>query len=112
MMTELVDRQCNNDPEFAPKLDNSECEELMSAIDGGWNLDIAEQIIFRQFEFKNYYQTIAFVNALAWIAHAQDHHPDITISYKQCNVSYTTHSVDGLSINDYICAARIDALQL
>ena len=109
-MTELINRQCNSDPEFAPKLDSSECEDLMSAIEQDWNLDLADQTISRSFEFKNYYQTIAFANSVAWIAHRQDHHPDMTIGYKHCSVSYTTHSVSGLSINDFICAARIEAL--
>ncbi len=109
-MSELVNRQCSNDPESAPKLDNSECEDLMSAIDEGWDLDLPGQTLSRRFEFKNYYQTIAFANSVAWIAHAQNHHPDMTITYKHCNLSYTTHSVNGLSINDFICAARIDAL--
>jgi 4a-hydroxytetrahydrobiopterin dehydratase len=109
-MNELANRQCNNNPEYAPRLDNIECEELFSAVDEEWNLDIPSQTISRRFEFKNYYQTIAFANSVAWIAHSQDHHPDMTVTYKHCTVSYTTHSVDGLSINDFICAARIDAL--
>ena len=53
---------------------------------------------------------MAFVNATAWISHRSDHHPDIALGYNQCKVVYTTHSVNGLSINDFICAAKIDAL--
>ena len=82
----------------------------MSSIDEGWNLDLAGPTLARTFEFKNYYQTFAFANSVAWIAHSQNHHPDMTISYKHCAISYSTHSVNGLSINDFICAARIDAL--
>jgi len=82
----------------------------MSAIDDGWNLNLPDATISRKFEFNNYYQTFAFANSVAWVAHRQGHHPDMVISYKRCNVSYTTHSVNGLSINDFICAARIDAL--
>jgi len=70
--------------------------------------------IVRQFAFKNYYRTLAFVNAVAWIAHAEDHHPELTVTYNSCTVRYDTHSVNGgrggLSINDFICAAKIDAL--
>lgn len=63
------------------------------------------------FSFKNYYETIAFVNALAWVSHQQDHHPELMVSYKLCAVSYTTHSAGGeLSENDFICAARVNAL--
>ena len=109
-MTKLSERQCNSDPTFAPKLDASECEDLITAIDHNWRLNLDSQTLSRQFEFKNYYQTFAFANSVAWIAHSQDHHPDMTITYKHCDISYSTHSVGGLSINDFICAARIDAL--
>ena len=72
------------------------------------------QRIVREFRFKNYYETLAFVNALAWIVHAQDHHPELTVTYSACTVKFDTHSVNdgrgGLTDNDFICAARIDAL--
>ena len=67
--------------------------------------------ITHRYSFNNYYQTIAFVNVVAQIAHQQDHHPDLTVSYNRCIVSYSTHSVGGLSINDFICAAKINAAQ-
>ena len=64
------------------------------------------------FAFHNYYETIAFVNALAWVSHQQDHHPELLVSYQQCTVSYATHSAGGaLSENDFICAARASTLQ-
>jgi 4a-hydroxytetrahydrobiopterin dehydratase len=70
--------------------------------------------IVRQFDFKNYYRTMAFVNAIAWIVHSEDHHPELTVTYNRCTVRYNTHSVNegrgGLSINDFICAAKVDAL--
>jgi 4a-hydroxytetrahydrobiopterin dehydratase len=56
------------------------------------------------------YQTMAFVNASAWISHREDHHPDIEVGYNKCRVSYMTHAIDGLSENDFICAAKIDSL--
>jgi 4a-hydroxytetrahydrobiopterin dehydratase len=74
----------------------------------GWQH--ADGMIAKTYEFKNYYQTLAFVNATAWISHREDHHPDITVGYKQCRVSYVTHAVNGLSENDFICAAKLDAL--
>jgi 4a-hydroxytetrahydrobiopterin dehydratase len=67
-------------------------------------------VIVKTYPFKNYYQTLAFVNASAWISHREDHHPDITVGYNQCRVSYVTHAVNGLSENDFICAAKLDAL--
>ncbi|WP_455204592.1 4a-hydroxytetrahydrobiopterin dehydratase [Kaarinaea lacus] len=75
-----------------------------------WELRQDDQTITRVFRFKNYYQTMAFVNAVAWIAHQQDHHPDMYVSYNRCEVCYTTHAVTGLSENDFICAAKIDAI--
>ena len=62
------------------------------------------------YSFGNYYETMAFVNAIAWIFHAEDHHPDLTVSYNRCSVAFNTHSVNGISINDFICAAKVDAL--
>jgi 4a-hydroxytetrahydrobiopterin dehydratase len=66
--------------------------------------------IEKTFSFKNYHETMAFVNALAWIAHTEDHHPDLAVSYNRCVVRFNTHSVKGISINDFICAAKADAL--
>jgi 4a-hydroxytetrahydrobiopterin dehydratase len=66
--------------------------------------------IVKTFSFKNYHQTMAFVNATAWISHQEDHHPDLEVSYKTCKVRYTTHAIGGLSENDFICAAKIDKL--
>jgi 4a-hydroxytetrahydrobiopterin dehydratase len=66
--------------------------------------------IEKSFRFGNFYETMAFVNALAWIAHAQDHHPELQLGYDRCTVRFSTHSVGGISINDFICAAKVDAL--
>lgn len=67
-------------------------------------------VIHKTYAFKNYYQALAFVNATAWISHREDHHPDITLSYNQCRVAYVTHAINGLTENDFICAAKLDAL--
>ena len=74
----------------------------------GWALH--EGAIEKTFRFGNFHETMAFVNALAWIAHAEDHHPDLALSYGRCTVRFNTHSVQGISINDFICAAKADAL--
>lgn len=66
--------------------------------------------ISKTFTFKNYYQTIAFVNAIAWMAHTENHHPELFVTYNTCTVTYSTHAIDSLSENDFICAAKIDAL--
>lgn len=75
----------------------------------GWS--VADGKLARSFTFKNYHDTMAFVNALAWISHHQDHHPELIVTYKECAVRYNTHSAGGaLSDNDFICAARASAL--
>ena len=74
----------------------------------GWALDGG--MIAKTYAFKNYYETMAFVNAAAWISHREDHHPDMLVGYNQCRVSYVTHAINGLSENDFICAAKLDAL--
>lgn len=64
----------------------------------------------RSFAFRDYYDTIAFVNALAWMIHGEDHHPELEVGYNRCVVKWNTHSVLGISENDFICAAKTDAV--
>ncbi len=90
-----------------PPLSDADVGEMMKQLDG-WTLQGG--VISKTYRFKNYYETTAFVNATAWVSHREDHHPDIALGYNQCTVSYTTHAIDGLSENDFICAAKIDAL--
>lgn len=75
-----------------------------------WQLSEDQKSIFRDFKFKNYHQVMAFVNAVAWIAHRENHHPDLSVHYNHCKVCYNTHALDGLSDNDFICAAKVDKL--
>ena len=78
----------------------------------GWRLtgDGDDVAIEKAFTFANYHETMAFVNAVAFIAHQQDHHPDLSVHYNRCVVRYSTHDVHGLSESDFACAARVDAL--
>jgi len=78
----------------------------------GWHLtgDGPDVGIEKTFTFASYHEVIAFVNAVAFIAHAQDHHPDLSVHYGRCVVRYSTHDVQGLSAADFACAARVDAL--
>ena len=103
----LVSKQCKPCEGGVPPLTSKEASELLSQLDG-WLL--TDKIISKSFAFKDYYQTMAFVNATAWISHREDHHPDITVGYNQCRIEYTTHAINGLSENDFICAAKIDTL--
>jgi 4a-hydroxytetrahydrobiopterin dehydratase len=77
-----------------------------------WKLtgDGPDVAIEKTFSFANYYETMAFVNAVALIAHTQDHHPDLSVHYNRCVVRYSTHDVKGLSVTDFECATRVDAL--
>src|SRR3982751_283947 len=78
----------------------------------GWKLtgDGADVAIEKTFTFANYFETIAFVNALAFIAHAHDHHPDLSVHYNRCEARFNTHDVGGLSVTDFDCARLADAL--
>jgi len=64
----------------------------------------------KTFAFRNYHETIAFVNATAWISHREDHHHDLSVHYNKCVVAYSTHDAGGITLNDFICAAKLDAL--
>ena len=106
-MTRLSDRSCEHQSGAA--LTSSESLALLAEVPG-WLLSAEATTIEREFRFADYYETIAFVNAVAWVVHAQDHHPDLEVRYNRCRVRFSTHSVKGLSENDFICAARINAM--
>ena len=78
----------------------------------GWTLtgDGAAVAIEKTFTFANYFETISFVNAVAFIAHTQNHHPDLSVHFNRCGVRFNTHDVGGISMTDFDCAARVDAL--
>jgi len=88
-------------------LDPVTANNLLTKLNG-WQ--IVDNKISKTFSFKNFYQTMGFVNAVAWIANREDHHPDMIVSYHSCQVTYSTHAINGLSENDFICAAKIDTL--
>ncbi|OSM05313.1 putative pterin-4-alpha-carbinolamine dehydratase [Magnetofaba australis IT-1] len=81
---------------------------LMGSLNPNWRLNESATQITRRFEFADYHRTMAFVNAAAWVAHCEDHHPMMTHNYNYCEVSFWTHAIGGLSDNDFICAAKID----
>ena len=91
----------------APLLSVTELSQRLRALPG-WEYE--DNRLTKTFRFADYYQTLAFVNAVAYIAHRQDHHPDLAVGYDYCNVTYSTHSIGGLSVNDFICAAKLDRL--
>ena len=89
------------------KLNAQEIAKRLAQVPG-WELR-GDQIV-KTFEFKNYYETMAFVNATAWVSHREDHHPDIELGYNKCSIRYSTHSVGGLSDSDFACAGKIERL--
>ena len=103
----LEARHCQPCEKGGSPLSDAEVARYLSGL-AGWESD--NGTIGKRFDFKNYYQTMAFVNAVAWMAHREGHHPDLAVSYNSCRVHYTTHALGGLSENDFICAAKVDAL--
>ncbi len=108
-MTLLAGKSCKPCAPGTPPLSRDRAADLIQQTPG-WSLNEAASELSRTFKFRNYHETMAFVNALAWVAHREDHHPDIEVCYNRCHVRFSTHSIKGLSENDFICAAKINAL--
>ena len=109
MSSSLAQSRCIPRRGAEHRIDPARAGELMRKLPE-WSIVEDGQAITRTFRFSDYYRTMAFVNALAYIAHEQDHHPDLGVHYDRCVVRYSTHDVGGLSENDFICAAKADAL--
>jgi 4a-hydroxytetrahydrobiopterin dehydratase len=107
-IAELLEKKCH--PQQTA-LTAVEIADHLSAL-SEWTLQDGK--IVRKFDFKNYHDTLAFVNAIAYVIHAEDHHPELVVTYNKCVVKFDTHSVNGgrggISENDFICAAKIDAI--
>ncbi len=110
MMTPLAHKKCIPCNTNSVPLSKEQCMTYLHKDASGWTLASDGNSIERRISFKNYYETLAFVNALAFIAHQEDHHPDLEVYYDHCLIRYSTHTVRGLSENDFICAAKINAL--
>jgi 4a-hydroxytetrahydrobiopterin dehydratase len=104
---DLTNKSCKPCEGGVPPLPPEQAKDLLRELKD-WALH--ETTIDKTFTFKDHYQTMAFVNAVAWISHREDHHPDMTVGYNKCRVEYSTHAIGGLSENDFICAAKVDAL--
>mgnify|MGYP006275527721 CR=1 FL=1 len=110
METDLHTRQCTPCEGGTQPLEPETARERLQALDSEWSLDGEGRGLSRTLRFKDFHHTMAFVNAVAWIAHRQDHHPDLEVGYNTCRVHFSTHAIGGLSDNDFICAARVDRL--
>lgn len=108
-MTELHEKRCLACEAGVKPLNREEINVLLAQIPE-WTVNEDATKISRRFTFKNFYVTMNFVNAIAWIAHQEKHHPDMEVGYNYCAVNYSTHAIEGLSENDFICAAKVNAL--
>jgi 4a-hydroxytetrahydrobiopterin dehydratase len=110
MSDPLADRRCEPCEGGVEPLRTDQSADLLKALHSDWSLSDDGLEISRTFEFPAYSRSLGFANAVAWIAIVEGHHPVLTVSYGSCSVSYTTHAINGLSDNDFICAAKIDRL--
>lgn len=108
-MSNLTEMKCVPCEGGVPTLDNATIDNYLK-LTPEWNVNSDNTEISRLFKFKGFYKTMAFVNAIAWIANQEGHHPDLEVSYDSCLVKFTTHAINGLSDNDFICAAKVDKL--
>lgn len=109
-MSDLTQAHCISCEGGVKPLTREQIEPLLGQLHADWSLSADGKEIVREFRFANYYETLAFVNASAWVSHREDHHPDLEVGYNRCRVRYSTHAIGGLSNNDFICAAKIDLL--
>jgi 4a-hydroxytetrahydrobiopterin dehydratase len=109
-MSELTSKHCVPCEGGVAPLTREQSSELMKQLHGEWQLNEDNKSIKRSFKFKNFYHTMSFVNAVAHVSNKEDHHPDLEVGYNYCNICYNTHAIGGLSENDFICAAKVDAL--
>ena len=104
-MSELASKKCKPCEGGVAPYTPEQAKQMLKQVKG-WIVEDGKLV--KVFPFSNYYQTMAFVNALAWISHREDHHPDLGVHYNRCVVTYSTHSAGGVTINDVICAAKAE----
>src|SRR3989338_1438909 len=102
-MSDLTTKKCKPCEGGVAPLTKTQTEQFLQQL-SQWQLTSDSKTIYCDFQFKNFYQTMSFVNAVAWIANQENHHPDLEVGYKHCLVCYSTHAINGLSENDFICA--------
>lgn len=108
MTEELIERACRDLPKGTPALDEAAIARLMPELDPAWTVD--DGTLSRRFKVKGYAPAHMLANAAAFLAEREGHHPDIAFGWGWCEVTFSTHTVGGLSDNDFICAAKLDAL--
>jgi 4a-hydroxytetrahydrobiopterin dehydratase len=109
-MSGLTEKKCVPCEGGVAPLSREQAQALMKQLSAQWSLADDAKSIRSEWKFRNFYHTMSFVNAVAHVANAEDHHPDLEVGWGYCRVRYNTHAIGGLSENDFICAAKIDAL--
>lgn len=110
MTSDLTSKHCEACEGIGESLTKEQITNLLPQLSSKWEVIDNHHKIKRSYKFNNFYETMAFVNAVAWIANIENHHPDLEIGYNYCHVTFSTHAVNGLTQNDFICAAKIDKL--
>lgn len=110
MKSDLSTKHCESCEGIGAALSPEQIANLMPQLADGWQSAADHSEIKKSFSFNNFYETMAFVNALAWVANAENHHPDLEVGYNYCRVRFSTHALKGLTHNDFICAAKTDKL--
>lgn len=110
MSSDLSSKRCESCEGIGAALNAEQVKNLMPQLHSKWKVNEDQCAIRRSFSFNNFYETMAFVNAIAWMANKENHHPDLELGYNYCNVTFMTHALKGLTHNDFICAAKIDQL--
>ena len=106
---DLTDKHCVPCEGGVDAIGRESAEKMLTDIPG-WEISEDGKMISRRFEFKGFFRTMSFINAMAWVVNNENHHPDFSAGYNYCLVGFTTHAIDGLSENDFICAAKVNAL--
>ncbi len=106
---ELAAAHCTPRKGDKDRIGRADAEHLLALLDG-WEFAPGDEAISRDFKFRNFHHTLGFINAVGYMANRENHHPDLEAGYGHCRVTWSTHDVGGLSMNDFICAARVNAL--
>lgn len=110
MTSDLKSKHCDSCEGIGSALNSEQISNLLPQLSKNWKVGADQKTIHNAYSFKDFYETMAFVNAIAWIANIENHHPDLEIGYNYCRITFMTHALNGLTHNDFICAAKIDAL--
>jgi 4a-hydroxytetrahydrobiopterin dehydratase len=108
-MSDFSQKKCQACQGFSEKIASEDALIFLRQVPK-WQLRNDGLAIIRRFNFKNFKQTMFFINAVAFLCEREGHHPDAHFSYNFCEIAFTTHELGGLSENDFICAAKVDQL--